>query len=137
MNRSTFIRWTGLALAMTLARAVRAGANDVRGVDIIVRKKPGGAAKQARSDHRGGFNLGVLEPGDYSLNVPAETLRRIPPGSEIELTGATRTGRLDIRRAAEGGIPFTLKAPGAVQGLLSVKVPAIDRAITQTGVSGK
>jgi hypothetical protein len=107
--------------------------NNVKGIDIIVRKKPGGATKLARLDGNGRFNLGPLEPGDYTLTVSPEALRQATSGGqtvEIEITGAAPLGKVDLRRAAQGGIDFSVKALGVVGGQAS-------RAVSTIGVSGR
>lgn len=43
--------------------------NPIPGVDIIVKKHPGGIVARTRTDARGNFKLGDLAPGQYSIEL--------------------------------------------------------------------
>ena len=56
----------GLVVTTTSALAID---NPIPGVDIIVKKHPGGTVVQTRTDERGNFTIGALTPGEYSIDV--------------------------------------------------------------------
>jgi len=56
----------GLAVTTTTAFAID---NPIPGVDIIVKKHPGGIVVQTKTDARGNFTIGTLAPGEYEIDV--------------------------------------------------------------------
>ena len=82
----------------------------VAGIDIIVRKKPGGTPLTVRLDPTGRFNLRRLEPGDYTLTISPDALRQLTGAgqtAEIEMTAAVNMPKANLQRAASGGIDFS------------------------------
>jgi hypothetical protein len=61
---------TGSAAAMMLVN------NPIPGIDIIVRKEPGGTAIKVKTDDKGGFALNAVEPGTYRVTLGGPSLRR-------------------------------------------------------------
>lgn len=108
------------------------GGGDVKDIDIIVRKKPGQKTHAVAVGQGGRFVIANLEPGDYELTVSADAMRKLTGNgqkAEIELTGTNLVGKVDLRRAAEGGISFGVKG--------NVMAPGPDsRAVQQKGISG-
>lgn len=43
--------------------------NPIPGIDVVVKKQPGGSAIKAVTDNKGGFTFRGLKAGDYTLNV--------------------------------------------------------------------
>jgi hypothetical protein len=58
----------GLALACSIP-AARAANEPIPGVDIIVKKNPGGIVATAHADKVGRFTLRLTEPGDYTVTT--------------------------------------------------------------------
>ena len=69
--KSSFVRAALAAVALTLAAtAAMATVAPIPGVDIIVRKKPGGlAVVVATTDAKGKFSARVAAPGNYTLST--------------------------------------------------------------------
>jgi hypothetical protein len=49
--------------------------NPVPGLDVVVRKKPGGSVMNLQTDGNGGFTLGGVTPGEYVIELPVDSLR--------------------------------------------------------------
>jgi hypothetical protein len=109
-----------MTLALASALVGRAGAavgDPIKGVSIGLGKKPNPSATSIPVEMNGRINLGTLAPGDYTLTLTPDDFRRLTSDglkAEIEITGAARVMRVDMRRAAEGGIDFSVKAAGPV-----------------------
>jgi len=69
--KSNFVRAALAVLALVLAATgAMASETPIPGVDIIVRKKPGGSAiVVATTDASGKFTARLAEPGNYSLST--------------------------------------------------------------------
>ena len=71
---------SSFVLLASATTAIASG-KPIPGVDIIVRKKPGGIIATVVSDERGRFSVVVLEPGRYTVSTscPAKRPRTCPP----------------------------------------------------------
>lgn len=88
-STSTVVKIATMAIAFfcLLPSSVFATNDPIPGVDIIVRKKPGGSAIKATTDMDGNFTFAKLEPGKYVLTVNASQNK-----------AAINTTRSNIRR---------------------------------------
>jgi len=63
---------------------LRASSNDVGNIDIVIKKKPGGAVVVARADDNGAFTFNITEPGTYQLLLPGGPEVTSPsPGTKV------------------------------------------------------
>lgn len=114
-----------LALAFVTALAAAtsslgAFANDpIPGVDIMIKRNPGGIAVQAKTDSAGHFTLSGLTPGKYTLQLASKSLdmaiRKLDP------KGASHMVSIKIGLSATDPKPLLsaepMVRPGATQDL--------------------
>lgn len=64
-----------------------AASNPVPGVDVVVRKKPGGVAVRVVPNSDGTYQFSSLPPGDYELCVADEPCKSVAVGKQGTLMG--------------------------------------------------
>jgi hypothetical protein len=69
----TFARTMLACAALALSATAATASKPIPGVDVIVRKNPGGHLI-VHTDRSGRASLGRLDPGDYTLTIGGETL---------------------------------------------------------------
>src|SRR3989344_279989 len=65
----------------------QAASDPIPGVDIIVRRDPGGIAITVKTGADGSYNLTGLTPGNYDINIPGQSVRSVTVGSDGKLSG--------------------------------------------------
>ena len=96
--------------------------NPIPGVDIIVRKNPGGIkAGSATTDDKGMYEIKNLEPGDY----------------EVEFPGAISTSRSNIKKPGIVELDVELDQEKEAKGKSSMKLTIKDKKSTLSGVVSK
>lgn len=71
-SRSMTIRFVTVFLAAFLAAQVSplcASSNQVRGIDIVVKKEPGGALQRVTTDSNGTFSVRLDAAGTYQITA--------------------------------------------------------------------
>jgi hypothetical protein len=84
---SLTIRFSSIFLAAFLAIQVStlwASTNNVKDIDIVVKKKPGGALVQAKTDSNGNFSIQVDGAGTYQVTAAGGKV--LTPGTSVKLT---------------------------------------------------
>ncbi len=85
---SLTIRFSSIFLAAFLAirgvDAVGEHPNNVEDIDIVVKKKPGGALVQAKTDSNGNFSIQVDGAGTYQVTAAGGKV--LTPGTSVKLT---------------------------------------------------
>jgi len=87
----------GLALAVGLAlmcwaSVAQAAIDPIPGVDIIVKKKPGGIIAADRTDKNGSFEFKNLPEGNYELTIPGKSPIPLRVGPEGKVGGNLMQG---------------------------------------------
>jgi hypothetical protein len=119
------------AVVGTAAPVAAMAINPIPGVDVIVKKKPGGTVVRTKSDGSGSFSLDTLAPGNYELEFEGNSLStaisKIDPQSKgpdhvirftlaaLPLTGMTPLISREeaFHRGVKGqnvSVPFTIPA---------------------------
>jgi hypothetical protein len=125
----------------------------IPGIDIVVRKQPGGSAIKAVTDNKGGFTFRGLKAGDYTLNVI------VPPKMDMQgwyiglgigynnirvlsggVTNSTAIGlgtgynNIPLRKGSSQPIKFTVAKDGqAITGtLFSSSDPGVKKDVNST-----
>ena len=62
-------------------------AEPIPGVDVIVRKKPGGIAIQVKTGADGTYKFTRLAPGTYDLLIPGQPVKSVAVGTDGTLGG--------------------------------------------------
>ncbi len=62
-------------------------ADVIPGVDVIVRKKPGGKAIQVKTGADGTYKFTRLAPGTYDLIIPGQPVKSVTVGTDGEFSG--------------------------------------------------
>jgi len=127
-NSSTPFRIAAFAAAVTLlfAPAGLPQNNPIPGIDVVVRKQPGGSAIKATTDKEGRFVFAGLKEGTYVLSVS-------PPPAKNPNTG--RSNHLQAAVASGDGVVKVMVAFGPGKGgeePITVKVPKDGVKITGT-----
>ena len=74
------------------ANFAMAGSNPIPGVDIIVRKRPGGIAIQVKTGADGTYKFTGLAPGTYDLATAGQPPQLVIVGSDGTLGGELMKG---------------------------------------------
>ena len=69
------------------ANFAMAGSNPIPGVDIIVRKSPGGIAIQVKTGADGTYKFTGLAPGTYDLLIPGQPVKLVTVGTDGKFSG--------------------------------------------------
>lgn len=83
----------GIGTAALVATATSAFAvnNPIPGIDIIVRKEPGGSAMRVQTGRDGGFTFAKLTPGTYTLTLDGKSLAMALEKLDPKPTGTKQT----------------------------------------------
>src|ERR1035438_8480731 len=97
--------------------------NNVKGIDIIVRKKPGGGSITAQTDSSGVYRIQNLPAGDYQLEATSANWNQLAPcggdGPPVQQTTQVNNSRSNIKNNAAGPRPAALASgPGVTNGQL-------------------
>ena len=83
--------------------------NNVKGIDIIVRKKPGGPSVTAQTDSSGVYRIQKLLAGDYQLEATSANWNQLAPcggdGPPVQQTTTVNNSRSNIKNNAAGPRP--------------------------------
>jgi hypothetical protein len=125
MFSRTLAALTGAAVLACMMPAVVYAIDDpIPGVDIVVKKHPGGnAIMQTHTDANGGFTLKDLPAGHYTIEVSSKSLSATTPktGSPIP---ATRTP-LPVVGGKERGAPPTAGGTGTGHEAVALRLDEV------------
>ena len=105
------------------ATAAIAAENPIPGIDIIVKKKPGGIIATVVSDERGRFSVVVPEPGRYTVSTSCPAKR--PPSSCPQHRLSLNASGKPLRAGPGGSYDFTVSK--VETGVLTGVVEAMPR----------
>ena len=122
--KSSFVRAALAALALSFSVTAAMATNDpIPGVDIIVKKNPGGlAVVVATTDAKGKFSARVAAPGNYTLSTACHPKAVCPAYAgtyTITFTG-TLSGTPEPQTIATGRTSTFMvgKTPAVISGML-------------------
>ena len=92
-----------------------AAINPIPGVDIIVRKSPGGIAIQVKTGADGTYKFTGLAPGTYDLIIPGQPVKSVTVGTDGTLGGKLMhpTGSKAAKKGGANLPGKTIQAPPA------------------------